>query len=291
MKPPPFDYVQAESVEAAISALAQASGDAKIIAGGQSLVPMLNFRLLRPSLLIDVNRIADLSFIEEDGESVHIGALVRHRGLEVSTLIAQLFPVVVEAMGHVAHLAIRNRGTIGGSLSHADPAAELPMLALLLEAELTVASPRGSRIVPAQAFFLGALTTELADDELLAAIRLPKLPAGTGWGFVEFARRRGDFALAAVAATVSRRGGAVASARIAMMGVGDTPLRARHAEALLVGQAVGPALLAAVGDAARAAATPATDLHASADYRRHLVGVLAQRAVAAAWERAREANP
>src|SRR5262249_2173759 len=155
MKPPPFDYVQAESVEAAVAALAQAGGDAKIIAGGQSLVPMLNFRLLRPSLLIDINRIVGLSFIEDDGGSVHIGAVVRHRGLEVSPLIAQFFPIVVEAMGHVAHLAIRNRGTIGGSLSHADPAAELPMLAVLLEAELTIASPRGSRIVPAQAFFLG----------------------------------------------------------------------------------------------------------------------------------------
>jgi carbon-monoxide dehydrogenase medium subunit len=291
MKPPPFDYVQAESVEAAVAALAQAGGDAKIIAGGQSLVPMLNFRLLRPSLLVDVNRIAALSFLEDNGDSVHIGALVRHRELEVSPLIAKFFPVVVEAMGHVAHLAIRNRGTIGGSLSHADPAAELPMLAVLLGAEFTIVSPRGARIVPAEAFFLGVLSTALAEDELLAAVRFPKLPAGSGWGFVEVARRHGDFALAAVAATVSLRDGTVASARIAMMGVGDTPLRASQAEALVVGEAVGPALLAAVGDAARAAAMPATDLHASADYRRHLVGVLAQRAVAAAWQRAEEADP
>jgi carbon-monoxide dehydrogenase medium subunit len=242
-------------------------------------------------LLVDINRIASLSFIEEDGDSINIGAVTRHRALEVSPLIAQFLPVVREAVGHVAHLAIRNRGTLGGSLSHADPAAELPMLAVLLDADLTIASPRTTRIVPAQAFFLGALTTQLAEDELVIAIRFPKLPAGSGWGFVEVARRRGDFALAAVAATVSRMDDTITGARVAMMGVGDTPLRAPQAEAVLVGHAVGPALLAEVGDAVRAAASPSTDLHASADYRRHLVGGLAQRAVIAAWQRAQEAVP
>src|SRR5215831_110713 len=200
MKPAAFDYVAAETLDEAVSVLARAGGDGKILAGGQSLVPMLNFRLVRPSILIDINRIRDLGYVDATGDVVRIGALTRHHALETSPVIKAHLPIMTAAMQHVAHLAVRNRGTIGGSLSHADPAAELPMMAVLLEAELTIASPRGSRIVPAQAFFLGTLTTALAADELLAVVRFPKLPAGSGWGFAEVARRRGDFALAAVAA-------------------------------------------------------------------------------------------
>jgi len=286
MKPPPFDYVLAESVEDAISALAGAGSDAKIIAGGQSLVPMLNFRLLKPSVLVDVNAISDLSFIKDDGDTVRIGALTRHRRLETSPLIARCFPVMAEAMGYVAHLAIRNRGTIGGSLAHADPAAELPMLALLFDAELHTASSSGGRRITARDFFLGALTVDLAADELVTEIHIPKLPVSSGWGFAEVARRGGDFALAAVATVLSVTDGTITAARIGMMGIGDTPQRATEAETLLVGQRVEPSTLATLSGAVREAVTPNTDAHASADYRRHLVGILAQRTVMAAWQRA-----
>ena len=284
MKPPPFEYLVAESVEAAVAALGR--GDAKIIAGGQSLVPMLNFRLLRPSVLVDINRIPDLAYVREDGGVIRIGALTRHHQLETSPVIATHFPVLTEAMTHVAHLAIRNRGTIGGSLSHADPAAELPMLAMLLDAELRIVSAAGARTVAARDFFREALSVDLADDEIVTEIVLPKLSPGTGWGFEEVAQRSGDFALAAVAVTLTLADGKIAQARIAMTGVAPTARRVAEAEKLLIGQRLDDGAGNDVIDAVRAATEPQTDLHASADYRRHLTGVLAGRALAAAWSRA-----
>ncbi len=288
MKPAAFDYVVADSVDMAVASLAAAGGDAKIIAGGQSLVPMLNFRLLRPSILVDINRIPGLVFIREDTNAIAIGALTRHHQLETSALIARHFPVLSEAMTHVAHLAIRNRGTIGGSLSHADPAAELPMMALLLDAELRVASAAGTRSIAAHDFFRDALTVDLAEDEIVTEIVLPKLAAKAGWGFEEVARRSGDFALAAVAVTLTLSDGVVAEARIAMTGVAPTARRVAEAEAMLIGKSL-DAGVGSVIEAVRAATEPQTDLHASSDYRRHLVGVLAGRALAAAWRRARAA--
>jgi CO/xanthine dehydrogenase FAD-binding subunit len=286
MKPPIFDYVAAISIDTAIAALAEAGGEAKILAGGQSLVPMLNFRLLRPSVLIDINRIAGLSFVEEAPQHIRIGALTRHHQLETSPVIARHLPVVSCAMTHVAHLAIRNRGTIGGSLSHADPAAELPMLAVLLDAELHIASSSGKRTVAAREFFIDALTVDLGVDDLVTEIVLPKLPPNTGWAFEEVARRHGDFALAAVAVTLTAGDGVVTQARIALTGVGPTPLRATEAETLLVGHTVDRLLTGRAIEAVRAAIAPETDLHASSDYRRHLAGVLLGRALAAAWRRA-----
>lgn len=283
MKPPPFEYVVADSIDGAVAALA--GGEAKIIAGGQSLVPMLNFRLLRPAVLVDINRVPGLALIEDSGDAIRVGALTRHHQLETSPVIAEAFPVLADAMTHVAHLAIRNRGTLGGSLSHADPAAELPMMALLLDATLTIASPAGKRTVAAKDFFLGALSVDLGAHDVVTEIAFPKLPAGTGWGFEEVARRHGDFALAAVAATLTVSDGKITQARIAMTGVDETAKRADDAEAMLVGQALAPALRAAAIGAVRASVTPNTDLHASADYRRHLVGVLAGRALDAAWRR------
>jgi len=288
MKPPAFDYIAADSIAMAVEALAQSGDDAKIIAGGQSLVPMLNFRMLRPSVLVDINRIADLDAIEETGEAIHIGALTRHYQLETSPLVARHLPVLSCAMTHVAHLAIRNRGTIGGSLAHADPAAELPMMALLLDAELRIASAAGERTVAARDFFLDALTVDFAPGEIITAIFLPKLPPRTGWGFEEVARRHGDFALAAVAATLTVAGGAIEQARIALTGIGATALRASTAENLLIGHALEPELVGRVIDAVRATIEPETDLHASSDYRRHLAGVQTGRALAAAWRRAHE---
>ncbi|MGA2816367.1 MAG: xanthine dehydrogenase family protein subunit M [Xanthobacteraceae bacterium] len=288
MKPASFDYIVAESIEMAVASLAEAGPDAKIIAGGQSLVPMLNFRLLRPSLLVDINRIPGLASIEETETGIRVGALTRHHQLEMSPIIGRHLPVLSCAMTHVAHLAIRNRGTIGGSLSHADPAAELPMMALLLDAALHIASASGKRTVAARDFFLDALTVDLAAGDMVTEIMLPKLPPRTGWGFEEVARRHGDFALAAVAATLTASGGVIAQARIALTGVGPTALRALAAEALLVGQSLEPKLTSHAVEAVRAAIAPDTDLHASADYRRHLAGALTRRALVAAWRRANE---
>jgi carbon-monoxide dehydrogenase medium subunit len=206
----------------------------------------------------------------------------------MSPIIGRHLPVLSCAMTHVAHLAIRNRGTIGGSLSHADPAAELPMMALLLDAALHIASASGKRTVAARDFFLDALTVDLAAGDMVTEIMLPKLPPRTGWGFEEVARRHGDFALAAVAATLTASGGVIAQARIALTGVGPTALRALAAEALLVGQSLEPKLTSHAVEAVRAAIAPDTDLHASADYRRHLAGALTRRALVAAWRRANE---
>jgi carbon-monoxide dehydrogenase medium subunit len=191
-------------------------------------------------------------------------------------------------MTHVAHLAIRNRGTIGGSLSHADPAAELPMLALLLDAEFHIAAPNGKRVVAARDFFLDALTVDLNTAEILTEIVLSKLPPRTGWGFEEVARRHGDFAIAATAVTITVADGAIKQARVALTGVGPTALRATKAEAILAGHRPEGALIERAIEAVRSAITPDTDLHASSDYRRHLTGVLAGRALAAAWRRAIE---
>jgi CO/xanthine dehydrogenase FAD-binding subunit len=286
MKPAAFDYIAATTIDMAVAALAEAGGEAKILAGGQSLVPMLNFRLIRPAILVDINGIPGLAYIEETGNSIRVGALTRHYQLETSSLIARHFPVLACAMTHVAHLAIRNRGTIGGSLAHADPAAELPMLALLLDATLHIAAVAGTRAVAARDFFLDALTVDLANSDLLTEIVLPKLPPQTGWGFAEVARRHGDFALAAVAATLTISAGAIRQARIALTGVGPTPLRAVDAEALLPGHALETGRIGRAIEAVRAVIAPETDLHASSDYRRHLAGVLTGRALAAAWRRA-----
>jgi CO/xanthine dehydrogenase FAD-binding subunit len=286
VKPPAFEYRVAESVEAAVAMLADAGGDAKVLAGGQSLVPMLNFRLLRPAILVDINRIPGLASIKEEGGEIRVGALTRHYQLETSAVTAAHLPVLSAAMTHVAHLAIRNRGTMGGSLTHADPAAELPMMALLLDAKIHVASPKGRRTVAARDFFLGALSVALEADELVTEVVFPKLPPGTGWGFEEVSRRHGDFALAAVGVTLTVADGSIAQARIAIAGADERAVRASEAEALLKGRALEPKLLDAACDAARAAVNPNTDLHASSDYRRHLVGVLTAKALSAAWERA-----
>jgi carbon-monoxide dehydrogenase medium subunit len=287
MKPPEFDYIVATDCDTAVAALARAGGEAKILAGGQSLMPMLNFRLLHPSILVDINRIPGLGFIDETPDSIRIGALTRHFQLETASLIARHFPVLSCAVAHVGHLAIRNRGTIGGSLSHADPAAELPMMAVLLDATLRIVSAAGSRTVAARDFFLDAMTVDLNGTELLTEIVLPKLPAQTGWGFDEIVRRHGDFALAAAAATLTLSANEIVQARIALTGVGPTPLRAADAESLLVGRGFDENLCRRAIAAVREAISPETDLHASADLRRHLAGVLTSRALTAAWRRGR----
>jgi carbon-monoxide dehydrogenase medium subunit len=287
MKPASFDYERPATIDQTVALLARHGDDAKLLAGGQSLVPLLNFRMLRPRLLVDVNRVRELDFLRDDGAGgLTIGALTRHHALETDATVAARFPVLAAAMAHVAHLAIRNKGTIGGSLSHADPAAELPMLALLLDAEIRTRTAAGPRAHAARDFFKGPLTTALQPDELVTEIGLPALPPGTGWGFEEFSLRAGDFAFAAVAATVTLSDDLVAEVRLALMGVGETPLRLRALEAGLRGQRLSMPRIEAAAAEARAAVQPPSDLRASADYCRHLVGALTERALSAAWRRA-----
>jgi CO/xanthine dehydrogenase FAD-binding subunit len=286
MKPAAFDYVRPGNLDEAASLLERSGGDAKILAGGQSLVPLLNYRMLRPRMLIDINQVSELAYLREEGTGLRIGALTRHHTLESSPLVKARFPVLAEAMTHVAHLAVRNRGTIGGSLSHADPAAELPMMAMLLDAEIHTRSARDTRVRKADEFFLGPLTSALEEDEIVTGIVLPGLLVGTGWAFEEFAQRSGDFAIAAVGVSLSLANGKIAEARLALTGVDETPVRLRDIEAGLAGERLSDDLIANVAEQARVAVRPNTDLKASADYRRHLVAALTKRALATAWRRA-----
>jgi CO/xanthine dehydrogenase FAD-binding subunit len=291
MKPAAFDYVAPNSLEAAVEALAATNGDGKVMAGGQSLMPLLNFRMTRPSVVIDLMRIPGMSFIERRGEVIAIGALTRHADLEFSELIAARLPVMAAAMPHVAHLAIRNRGTIGGSLSHADPAAELPMLAVFYEATIRVQGPSGRREIPAEEFFVSALSNCLEPEEIVFEIDFPVLTSHTGWAFEEVARRFGDFALACIAVSIGLLDGRIADARVAVMGVADTPLRLREAEEALRAERGGPESAAQFAEVVRACLSPADDIHVSADYRKNLIGALAEKALLKAWVRAAGARP
>jgi CO/xanthine dehydrogenase FAD-binding subunit len=291
MKPAAFDYVAPNSLEAAVEALAATNGDGKVMAGGQSLMPLLNFRMTRPSTVIDLTLIPGLSFIELRGDAVAIGALTRHADLEFSELIAAKLPVMAAAMPHVAHLAIRNRGTIGGSLSHADPAAELPMLAVFYGATIRVQGPGGRRDIPAEQFFVSALSNCLEPEEIVFEIDFPVLTSHTGWAFEEVARRFGDFALACIAVSIVLLDGRIADARVAVMGVADTPLRLRKAEDALRGVQRGPDSTAGFAEVVRACLSPTGDIHVSADYRKNLIGALAEKALLKAWVRAAGEQP
>lgn len=286
MKPASFNYVRAESIEHAVQALNVAGGDGKVIAGGQSLMPMMNFRLVKPSVLVDINRIPGLDAVQMRGDKIVLGALVRHRMTATDALIAKHIPVLHHAMKHVAHLTVRNRGTFCGSVCHADPAAEMPMMSLLLNGIVHIASPRGKRVLAAQDFFIGSLVTALEPDELVTEIEIDMLPPGTGWGFEEFARRHGDYALAAVAVTMQRQDGVASAVRVSLMGVGEMPMRLPQIEAMLEGGEINASLIDKAVDALRAELEPNSDLNASSDYRRHLAGVLTRRAITDAWARA-----
>ena len=282
MKPSRFSFHRALSIPEALDWLTRYGGEAKILAGGQSLVPLLNMRLARPTALVDINGVPGLDEVRPAADGgLEIGALVRHADLVRAAVVRGRAPLLAEAAAHVGHRAIRNRGTLGGSIAHADPAAELAAAAVVLEAELSIAGPSGSRTAPAETFFVTLFTTDLHPDEILTKVRLP-VADGVGWGFAELARRPGDFALAGVAGVLRSDPSEVGrcdSARLVAFGVGDTPVRLEAAEQVLAGHVVDESLAREGGRAAAEDVDPPDDLHASAAYRRHLTTVLTERVV------------
>ena len=289
MKPPAFEYVAVASTDEAVAELARHGDAAKLLAGGQSLMPLLNLRLAAPGRLVDLNRVTALSYVEERAGGVAIGAMTRQRTVERSALVAARVPLLTDALPWVGHTAIRTRGTIGGSLAHADPAAELPAVAVCLDARFTVRAAAKARTIAAGDFFTGYLTTALAPTEMLTEVWFPSLPAASGSAWIELARRHGDYALAGVAALVTLEGGRVREARVALTGVDGRPVRARAAEMLLAGAPLSEASMAAAAESVRQSIEPHGDIHATAAYRRHLAGVLTIRALTRAGERARAA--
>lgn len=290
MKPAPFRYHAPESLDEALELLAEHGEEAKVLAGGQSLVPTLNFRLARPAVLVDLNRIAALDYVEAESDGgLRVGAMTRQRAVERSPLVMERAPLVAETMPFVAHPQIRNRGTFGGSLAHADPAAELPAVALALDAELVLRVSGGERRLRARDFFVGLFATALAPGELLVEVRLPQLPTGAGCAFVEMARRHGDYALVGVAACVELgEDERVRAARVALLSVGEGPVEAHQACRTLIGERpVEEALVAAADEAATTDVDPPSDIHATSAYRRHLTRLLVRRALHTAVARAR----
>ena len=287
MKPVDFELHRPETVTEAVALLAAHGDDGKVLAGGQSLVPLLNFRLARPEHLIDLSRIASLSTLRRTGDRLSMGAMVTHAQAGRSSAVAVAAPLMAAAIPHIAHQAIRARGTIGGSIAHADPAAELPAVARALDAVLVVLSPAGVRRIEAEDFFVANLVTTLQPDELLVEVEIAPAGPATGGAFEEIGRRRGDFALVGAGAQVSLHDdGTISGVRACLTGVASTPHRAAEAEEVLVGQVPPPALLSEAASATRDAVTPTADLHATADYRRDVAGTLLERAVMKAAERA-----
>lgn len=285
MKLPAFDYACPETLEAAAELLAASGGDAKIIAGGQSLLPFMAFRLAAPTLLVDLRRIPGLREIVVDEQGVRLGALVRWRDILDSQDLAGAFPLLPAAVRHVAHYQIRSRGTLGGSLAHADPASEFPCLAVTCGAEIDVAGSASSRRIAAPDLISGPMETCLADDEIITSVRFPSWPRTRRWGFEEFALRHGDLAIAAATVFYDPDGARIANARVGVMGATSRPQRLGAAEEVLNGREATEETFAAAAEAAAAAIEPMRDMHASAEYRRSLVATLLKRALRAAHNR------
>jgi aerobic carbon-monoxide dehydrogenase medium subunit len=283
VKPVDFDLHQPATMDAALALLASLADEARVLAGGQSLVPLLNFRLARPVHVIDIGRLPSLGELRQTPEELVVGAMVRQSRAEGSPAVAAFCPLLAAALPQIAHPPIRARGTIGGSLAHADPAAELPSVAVALDATFVAVSLRGRREIAAADFFLSYLTTALEPDELLVAIRFPAAPPGTGAAFHEVSRRRGDFAMAGAAAQVTLADEVIADARICLSGVAGVPFRCTGSEQALLGTRAEQGALRLAAEAALDLLDPADDLHATASYRRHVAGVLLRRAVAAAF--------
>ncbi len=282
MKMPPFEYACPTTISEAVKLLAT-HDDAKALAGGQSLVPMLAFRLAQPSMLVDLRKLTELRQIEISDAGVSLGAMTRWRDIEDDARLATAHPLLKAAIAHVAHYQIRNRGTVGGSIAHADPAAEMPGIAVACDAEIAVVGKAGARVIKAGDFFQGPLMTALAADEIIVEIRLPAWPAGRRWGFQEFARRRGDFAMAAAAVFYDQDpDGRARNAHVGAIGVADRPLRLAAVEAVLNGQMINDGTIAKADAAASAAVNPDDDIHASGAYRKALLGTMVERALKAA---------
>jgi carbon-monoxide dehydrogenase medium subunit len=280
MKLPAFEYASPATLDEAVALLAARDGNAKVISGGQSLMPLLAFRLASPELLVDLKRLRGLNEIRIGADGVRLGAKVRWYDIETDARLAQAHPLLAEAIKHVAHYQIRNRGTVGGSLAHADPSAEMPAIAMTCDAELTIVGPKGARLERAANFFKGSLSTSLAPDEILTDVRLPPWPAKRRWGFLEFARRRGDFAMAGVALHYDLdEQGRVVEPHIGAFGVADSPIRLPQVEAILAGATVSEQTIAAAAEAAKQAVDPPSDIHAPSAYRRALLATLLERAL------------
>lgn len=279
MKLPPFEYACPTSISEAVALLASHGGEAKPLAGGQSLVPMLAFRVASPTLLVDLRKLADLRHIRIAQDGVTLGAMVRWRDILDDTRLTAAHPLLVAAVANVAHYQIRNRGTVGGSIAHADPAAEMPGIAVTCEASIAVVGKSGARVIQAADFFKGPLMTALQPDEIITEIRLPAWPAKRRFGFQEFARRKGDFALAAAMLFYDLDGGKTRNAHVGAIGVADRPLRLTAVEQVLNGNGVDEATIARAEAAASASVDPADDIHASGAYRKALVGVMVERAL------------
>ena len=284
MKPSAFEYHNPQSVAEAVELLDRYGDEAKIIAGGQSLVPMMNFRLARPEILIDINGIKELEYIKTEGDELVIGALTRESDIKKSALVIEQFPFLAKAISYIGHRAIRNRGTIGGSLVHADPSAELPTALCALNVKLKVVGSSGEKILEPEEFFLTYLTTSLEPSDLLTEVRIPALPENTGWSFSELSRRSGDFAIVAVGILLfSEAPGVCREARIAMGGVAATPVRAQEAEALLAGQKLSEKLIAKAAQQAAEETDTEPDYHASAEYRMDMARVFVKKGLQEAW--------
>lgn len=290
MKPAWFDYHAPRQLDEALDLLAEGGADVRVLAGGQSLIPMLNLRILNPAVVVDINRIDSLGKLEAGDDTLCVGALVRHADLLRSSDVRARWPLVWEATTQVAHIAIRNRGTVCGSVSHNDPSAEHPSVLVTMGGSVVIASRAGRRELPAEEFFTGMMSNALEPGEMIVELRYPRQPAGTGTAFVEFARRLGDFAIAGAAAMLTMHDGVCERARLTVVGMGEGPFRAREAEAMLTGRSLaGTDAGQAFADAAAkvvAAVKPHSDVHASSSYRRHLAGVMAERALQQAFERA-----
>jgi aerobic carbon-monoxide dehydrogenase medium subunit len=284
VKPAPFDYALARTAQDAVEALGRHRDDAKVLAGGQSLVPMLNMRLSRPAVVVDINQAKELDYLRASDGILTVGALTRQRALE--RWAATSCPLIAEALRWVGHAAIRNRGTVAGSIAHGDPASELPALLLCLDGAVVARGPGGERVIPASQLYVAPLSTTLRPDELITEVRFTLPRPGAGWGFAEVARRQGDFALVGAAALLWRENdGRVAGARLSFFGVGGTPQRSLEAEAALMGHEPTPSRLHEAARAAAARLSPDGDLHATAEYRRRVAGVLAERTLTAALGR------
>ncbi len=289
MKPAPFKYIAARSLEQALALKAEYGEDGRFLAGGQSLVPTLNFRLTQPAVLIDINPLTMCAGVQPaQSGGLRIGALTRYRQLERDPATARDLPLMHEALPHIAHPQIRNRGTIGGNLAHADPASEMPAIVLALAGKLRAQSQHRERWIAASDFFVGALATALEPDEMLTEVELPPAPPRSGMSFMEVARRRGDFALIGVACSVQLdEGGRCVAARIALCNAGDTPILAEDAGASLAGELISSSAIDQSADLVQRAIDPGGNVHASKEFQRHLAGVLTKRALATASERAR----